>query len=162
MHIVRLSSLPPPPASSFPPPSHPPLLSSPPPTHLSSSSPSPAAPPPPPSPRPRRRHGNQYRRRCWLRRRPPFPLILGAPVQHGARTASPPPPALSSFPPLPHPRAAASPREMVAGSDGATGLWCGTRSVPRRHPALATVPRERPRWWPLALLPPHPRRCLLA
>ena len=52
------------------------------------------------------------------------------------------PPALS-FLPLSHPRAAASPRETVAGSDGATGLRCGANCVPRRCSAPAVAPRER-------------------
>jgi len=44
---------------------------------------------------------------------------------------------------VPHPRAAASPRETVAGSDGATGLRCGANCVPRRCPPPAAALRER-------------------
>jgi len=45
---------------------------------------------------------------------------------------------------------------MVAGSDGATGLWCGARSVPRQCPTPATAPPERAPLVATGVVAPHP------
>jgi len=57
--------------------------------------------------------------------------------------ARPPLPTGSLLPAAAHPRAVASPRETVAGSDGATGLRCGANCVPRRCSTPAVAPREQ-------------------